>query len=344
MGGQGGAAGQGGGAAGQGGSGQGGSQVPDADFTYDAPNLDVAQEACAVVKVKAEPLPLDLYFMLDTSGSMSGTNITALHQGVVNFANDPSAAGIGVSGNHFAIGGFNETCNAGDYGTPAVPWHTLPYPAFTNWVNSLQADGYTPSVPALTGAVNACKARIQSEPTHKCVVVFVTDGQPEGNCPPTNQAAKAPLGTIASGSCTAGIPVFAIGFPNLTALGQDIVNYVAQQGCTNQAFIIQAGSMGAQFTAQLKVIQQASLGCEFLMPTTDAGAIDQDKVEMKYTPGGGTEQTLPRVDAQGNCAGDGWYYDNNSNPSKLILCPDSCNKVKADTQGKVDVSLGCLGS
>ena len=329
-----------------GGATEGGTDAPaDVNFGYDAPSSDGYVEACAETVVTAEPLPLDLYFMLDTSGSMSGSNIDALHQGVVNFAQDASAAGIFVSGQQFAIGGYSETCNPADYANPAVPWSQLPYPQFVNWVNSLAATGYTPSVASLQGAVDACKARLASVSNHKCVVVFVTDGNPEGNCAPTQSAAQAPLGAIAADSCANGIPVFAIGFPNLPALGQGIINFVAQQGCTNQAFIIQSGSMGAQFTQQLLAIQQASLGCEFLMPHTDAGLIDIDQVKLTYTPGGGgAPQELPRVGDAGQCAGQGWYYDNNNNPSKLILCPDSCNTVKSDPNGQVNVELGCLGS
>ena len=328
-----------------GGSSSGDADVPDVDFTYDAPANDGFVEACAEVVAKAEPLPLDLYFMLDTSGSMSGSNIDALHQGVVSFANDPSAIGIWVTGQRFAIGGYSESCNAADYANPAVAWGQLPYPGFANWVNGLAATGYTPSVPALQGAVNACKARLQSVPNHKCVVVFVTDGNPEGNCPPTLAAAQTPLGNIAADSCANGIPVFSIGFPNLPTLGQNIINTIAQQGCTGQAFIIQSGSMGSQFTDQLKAIQQASLGCEFLMPQSDGGLVDPNQVRLTYTPGGGgAPQDIPRVDDASQCSGAGWYYDNNNAPSKLILCPDTCNTVKNDPTGEVNVALGCEGS
>lgn len=351
-GGDGGSSASGGGTGGSGATGGGwpdggdGDAAPDVDFSYDAPVHDGFVEACVETVAKAEPLPLDLYFMLDTSGSMSGNNISALHQGVVSFCNDPTAAGIWVTGQRFAIGGYSETCDSADYANPAVPWDQLPYGAFTNWVNGLNATGYTPSVPALQGAVDACKARLQSAPNHKCVVVFVTDGNPEGNCPPTNAAAQTPLGNIAADSCANGIPVFAIGFPNLPTLGQSIINHVAAEGCTGQAFIIQSGSMGSQFTDQLKAIQQASLGCEFLVPEAEAGLVDPDQVRLTYTPGGGgPEQEFPRVDDASQCNnGMGWYYDNNNSPSKLILCPDACDIVKNDPNGEVNVAFGCEGS
>ena len=102
--------------------------------------------------------------------------------------------------------------------------------------------------------------------------------------------------------------------------------------------------VGAQFTQQLKNIQKSSLGCEYLMPKLDGGLINPAAVDLKYTPGGGVQQSLPRVNDSTLCVGDGWYYDDNANPTKLLLCPDTCTKVKADSAGKVDIDLGCLGS
>lgn len=317
---------------------------PDVEFYYDAPVI--VPEACASTVVQGQLTPLDLFFMLDTSGSMNGGNITALKTGVVNFANGGAAAGIGVSGQRFPIGGFNETCAASAYAAPAVPWGALPYGAFTTWVNGLSATGYTPSVAALTGAVDACKARIASQPTHKCAVVFVTDGNPEGNCSPTGSAAQTPLGNVAAGAFALGIPVFAIGFPGLPAIGQGIINHVASQGGTGTAVIISSGNIGAQFTTALQNIQKTTLGCEYLMPTTSQGVIDPSKVQVTFTGGGGgNPQTIPPVANAAACtASGGWYYDNPANPKLIKLCPATCTAVQADSNGKVNIDLGCLGS
>ncbi len=326
-------------------SGFGGADAgfPDVNFYYDAPVIQ--PEACASTIVEGKLTPLDLYFMLDTSGSM-GSKMSALRGGVVNFANGAGAAGIFVTGQRFPIGGFNETCASNAYATPAVPWGALPYGAFTSWVNGLNATGYTPSVPALQGAVDACKARIAAQPTHKCVVVFVTDGNPEGNCAPTGSSAQTPLGNIAAGAFAVGIPVFAIGFPGLPPLGQGIINHVAQQGGTSSAFIISGNNIGAQFTTQLQAIQNKTLGCEYVMPTTTKGVIDPNKVTVTFTPGaGGSPQTIGRVANAAACGPNGgWYYDNPAAPKLIKLCPTTCTAVQADSKAKVEINLGCLGS
>src|SRR5262245_51715419 len=57
---------------------------------------------CATEQRKAEPLPLDLYVMLDTSGSMSTqvaqsvSKYKAVSDALGSFVTDPGSAGIGI--------------------------------------------------------------------------------------------------------------------------------------------------------------------------------------------------------------------------------------------------------
>jgi len=65
-------------------------------------------------------------------------------------------------------------------------------------------------------------------------------------------------------------------------------------------------------------------------------------VNVSFTPGGGSEQTIGKVDDEASCgAGGGWYYDNNADPQTIILCPASCDTVQLDDAGKIEVVLGC---
>jgi uncharacterized protein YegL len=331
------------GATGTGGA-SGGMILPDVGPSDQGMNTETA---CAKVQAQAEAVPLDIFFQLDTSGSMSGGNISALTTGISNFIVDPKSQGIGASGQHFPIGGFNETCNAAEYQKLAVPWAPLPYPQFASWVKGLQADGYTPSIPALTGAVNACKERIAAEKSHTCAVIFVTDGQPEGNCPPTGQAAQQPLGNIAAQANQAGIKVFAIGFPGLSALGQSVLNTIAQSGGTQKPYIIQGGNVAQQFLDALNAIRGSALGCEYKVPPVDGGKLNPDMVEVDYTPGGGEAGTqaheIPRCETQAKCgqSGCGWYYDNNTSPTKITMCPQQCDILQKDAKGKIEIFIAC---
>jgi hypothetical protein len=124
------------------------------------------------------------------------------------------------------------------------------------------------------------------------------------------------------------------------------MNAIASAGGSGQAYFVDTGgNVTQQFVAALNDIREKTLGCEFLMPTTDAGLIDPSKVKMTFTPGGGgIARDIPRVNDATQCAGEGWYYDDNANPTKLLLCPDLCTTVQADQTGTIEISLGCLGS
>jgi len=179
-----------GGAGGSGGSNaiDGGEDVIvfDTGFTGDR-EID-PDSSCAELTLQAEAVPLDMYFMVDVSGSMSGSNITALKNGLTNFFNDAQSAGLGAAAQRFPIAKYNdpydETCDQNAYAKPAVPWAQLPNAPLVSWINSLNASGYTPTIPALNGSVQACHDRLTTMPTHKCAVVLVTDGMPEGGARP----------------------------------------------------------------------------------------------------------------------------------------------------------------
>lgn len=283
--------------------------------------------SCTHQSIVATAQPLDMFFMLDTSGSMAGTNMTAVQQGVNAYCNDPASAGVWVGGNRFPIdvGGGTGSCVPSDYATSVVPWSALPSPAFTSWVSGLVANNLTPTIPALQGAINACKTRLLSQPAHKCVVVFATDGEPT-ECDPNNNA-KVELGAMSAAAYSAGIPIYAIGFPNLSAIGADILAYVAQQGGTGSPTTVQTG---AQMNAALKSIQASVISCTFTKP---AGTIAQ----VDYAPTSGPTLPLPQVLDSTQCAGDAWYFDNNATPTQILVCPATCNRFKTDPASKLDV-------
>ena len=325
------------------GSGGGGWILSDA-----APEAPVLQPdaACAAVGLDAQQVPLDIYFMLDTSGSMANDGkMAALQVGIFKFLGDPASVGLGAAIQQFPIpiatDPEDESCDPTAYATPRMPWVTLPSTELRFDVLSLKSGGYTPSIAALQGSFSACQARRAQQPDRKCVIVMVTDGKPEGKCLPTDAEAQAPLGDIAAQAYAAGIAVFAIGFPGLPALGQSTLQTIATKGGTTAPVLIESGDVGQEFIVALNRIRGTSLGCEYEMPTTDAGTIDPFMVRVDYTLAGARE-TIARKWLPADCAGgDGWYYDNNTTPTKITVCPATCSRVQAGVGGRIDILLGC---
>ncbi|HJL16384.1 MAG TPA: VWA domain-containing protein [Sandaracinaceae bacterium LLY-WYZ-13_1] len=88
-----------------------------------------------------------------------------------------------------------------------------------------------------------------------------------------------------------------------------------------------------------------AIPCEYEIPDPpDDTELDFMRVNVLYTPGDGSEpQRFPYVGMPGgvDCTSGGWYYDDPEAPTRIILCPSTCELIEGDTAGRVDVELGC---
>lgn len=84
--------------------------------------------------------------------------------------------------------------------------------------------------------------------------------------------------------------------------------------------------------------------CEWTIPPVPAGGtFNPDKVNVEYTPSTGAVETIYAVDDSTQCQDPlgGWFFDDNTNPTRVIACPASCTKMQADQGAQVDVVFGC---
>jgi hypothetical protein len=308
--------------------------------------------------------------MLDRSLSMNdasagGTKWDVITQSLDSFLKSPESATInagigffGISSQTSTKGASNSSCTATDYAKPVVPIAVLGGTSgnatkIANAISQTSPATNTPTEPALQGAIDYASSWAKQNPTHKVIVVFATDGLPNG-CNSTVQGAAniAAAGVSASPS----IKTYVIGVfgdkdcPGGVSTGQSCTvvsntNAIAKGGGTGSAFIVNASaSTGEQFLGALNAIRAANqVGCNFkVTPPAKGTAIDFTRASVVYTPGTGTAQVLPWKSGAAACGtASGWYYDSDTAPNQVLLCNASCNVVKADVAAKLDVTLAC---
>lgn len=304
-----------------------------------------ADSACAATVVEAEVLPLDLYIMADRSGSMTTDNRWGNQSSALNaFFNDPQSAGLFIALRFFPLDDYcspqDGSCSGDAYANPLVPWGELPAHASTlsQAIYATTANGcFTPTQEAINGVLKGAYARQVAEPQHVVAAVIVSDGEPCcGEC----EESPSALGAIAShyANGTPPIKTFAI---YVADDASDVMTAIAHDGGTGVAYDATGGQQA--FITALNDIRGSLLACEYKMPVAEAGIVNPELIQVEFTPGGATEgEEINRVDDAGQCAGgDGWYYDDNTSPTKIIMCPTTCDKLQNDENGRVDILVGC---
>ncbi len=92
------------------------------------------------------------------------------------------------------------------------------------------------------------------------------------------------------------------------------------------------------------VLANARVVCEIAIPPPTSGTLDPDKVNVRVDDGKKPPYTVPRVaDAVACAGGEGWYYDDPKAPTKVTLCPASCEAAQAQGSKppKVEILFGC---
>ncbi|MEZ4376045.1 MAG: vWA domain-containing protein [Polyangiaceae bacterium] len=328
---------------------------------------------CAGDRYDGEPVPLDILILLDRSGSMSdsgkwGSVTSSINTFLTSVTGDGVAVGItffpvpwstnpnlpasctssaecGAYGP--CIPGFNK-CNGGllgltdscvsvDYTQPRVPITALPGAA-SQIQQAMAAESpggdSTPVAPALKGVHDYAKVWAEAHTDHQVVVVLATDGEPN-NC--TDNSVSTSAGYAAAGLAgNPSVKTFVIGIGDL-----GVLNTIAQQGGTNSAYIVSSGNAGQGFLDAMNEIRGA-VKCQYKIPTPAEGDPNPDKVNVGITQEGMEQDVVPQVSGPGACVGQpGWYYDNPSNPTQILLCPASCDIVEYSDSVVVDVVIGC---
>jgi len=297
-------------------------------------------------------IPIDLYFVLDRSRSMqtidrgaTQTRWASISAALDVFFNAPLSNGLGAGIMFFprtAALGSMALCSTGDYAFPVVPIGTLPgvAPSILTAISVQILASGTPMTPALEGAHVYARSVQVSQGNHTLAVVLVTDGAPR-DCGSTVPATSAVAAAAIAGAPPIKTYVLGVG-PNLSNL-----NAIAQAGGTSQAYLVESSGEGSLLAA-LEAIRTSALACEFVLPLAGGQPPNLDVVRVSTRLGmGGGPMSIDQVAGAEACAGrPGWFYDNplvsgQAPPTKIVLCPASCDPLVQSIGNHLDVTINC---
>ena len=244
-----------------------------------------------------------------------------------------------------------DLCEPGQYGTPAVAVAELPAAgtALGAALDGRRPEGRTPLGPAMQGAIAHARDRIMRNPGRRVAVVLASDGQPSVCMPGELGGVVALVEEGARGAPS--VPTFAVGVVTVREQAKALADLglIARAGGTARPYVITTGqNVEQQFLSALDAIRTTALTCEFKLPApSGAGALDLTRVNVRYTAGDGQVVTLGNVASAQACdpTRGGWHYDvdpgNGGRPTSIVTCPATCDKLKVDERGRVDIVLGC---
>lgn len=307
---------------------------------------------CAAESHQAMRVPVDMFLLVDVSSSMAnviaGGNQTkwqVAHEALVSFINHPMSAGLNVAMQFFPLGA---SCDLADYSRAAVPFSELPVssPPLVSALGTARLSSGTPTGVAVVGALAQLRARLAAQPTHKGVLVLVTDGEPTNCTPLFIPQIAMPIEAARMMTPSISTYVIAVLTPAELARAQDTVHQLAIAGGTG-AFVLDSNAdLPRRLAEALSTVRSVSVPCEFTIPPPRGTPLDFAKVNLRFKKTVGQED-IPYVQSAARCdpVRGGWYYDvdpaTGATPTRVVVCENTCRAFKADVNTKVDLVFGC---
>jgi hypothetical protein len=314
------------------------------------PRPDVPLEGCASDSFDGENAvaPVDIVWVIDNSGSM-GEEAMLVQENMNMFADRMVTSGI--EDYHVVL-------------LTQLGFVTIPDPLGSDTEHFLHVDV---DVQSHDGFAQAVSWLMPGSPTGyghflrreaALHIVFITDDESDMDDAVFRSQLRSMLGRDFVGHAIASPIVSApICFPIIGCMpgpgctgphgdapsgGQQYIDLVMASAPRGVFQSICTDDWTTVFDALLEEIAIAApLPCNFRIPEPPAGeTFDRNLVNVVYTPTGAAEGvTFPRSD---DCANpSGWYYDDATTPTEILLCPDACSAVSGDATGSVDIELGC---
>ncbi len=307
------------------------------------------ENSCGDLLFEPTLVGVDMIVSVDKSGSMDNNNKwNNAEAAFTTFFTSPEADNLSVALKFWPDNTcYGPLCDFDGCATPQVPLGPLSdstqEAALVSAFNAAGPGGATPMEAALAGATQWALAQQQNaELGRRVVVVFLTDGEPNG----CNEDINVIKSYAANAYAQEEILTFAVG---LEGSNENDMNQIAQAGGTGMGYFIGNNNAEQELLDALKAIQEVAVACTFALPESPdpTKQLDPKQVDVDYDPGdGGTPTDIPQVVDEAACdpSTGGWYYDDNDDPSVIFLCEASCDLINDVNKpdGKLKLSAGCL--
>lgn len=296
-------------------------------------------DECAAIRQDAElvPLPADIVLVVDNSGSM-GFEAGEVQARLNDFSAQIIDSGIDVRVVLVSSypGDGNGICIDAPLGSGACPADDDNPPTFTHVDERVGSDE---SWPALLGTHAQWASAIRPEAAKHVVVITddspdLTSGEFDAQFRALDPALEAYVhhSVVPHSDCNS-----AAGLGTEYIALSDLTGGVAADLC--------AQDFQAVFDAlTTEVVGGSALACDFEIPPPPDGVdFDPDEVNVEFDDGAGNVRDIGRVDSEQACAAvqDGWFYDDPSTPSRIVVCPQTCERMQQALEGSVSIAFGC---
>lgn len=348
------------------GNGQGGDGVGDGDGGIDG-CAEWSGEGCTGLTFEGENVPLDIYVMFDLSCSMSCTvdqqgccrnsedaapesewRIQPVRDAMNAFLRDPQSAGIGVGlgffGDHAVNAAIDEDspyCTVEEHADAAVDISVLPASSdeLISTLDAGEPQGGTPTDLAIDGACQYSNSWKAENPSHKVVILLVTDGIPEHSC-----AANINDTVAAAQNCYddgAGREIYVLGVQANNNDSLDQLNGIAEAGGTEQAYLTDADDVEGSVLAALNAIRaDATIPCTLNIPEPETGTLDYGQVNIGICDAAADTVHTYYVEDPADCDNGAWYYEDLDGERVVQLCDPTCETVGV-SGASLTLSVGC---
>jgi hypothetical protein len=311
-------------------------------------------EVCAADVIEAELPVVNLFVMMDRSGSMMMNGKWRHATGALStFLTDPATNGLRVALRFFSddapMAGCNmQGCSLDACAEPLVGVGPLSAEVgsadpqeqklLAALNNTFPRSGLgTPIYPALGGALQWAGVRQSEHPTEHTAVVFVTDGEPNG----CNENIDDISGLAADAFAAFDVRTYVIG---LEGSNEGQLDRIAKAGNTERGIFIGASNNAeVQLLQALDEIRTETMSCDVELPTArDGKSVDPRRVNVAMLHDSRTTE-LYQVDSAAACTEDGasWYYDDPRTPKRIHLCRSTCDVARTEGR-RLSVEVGCL--